>query len=109
MVLETAQFIIDEFGVSYLESEPKLLGFRKGDVSYGLEFMSIMMMIGDAKPFCAQSTDLLLQGIHGGISERSIQNALGAASAATSQASQSIASDTMESIRQLRASNRNKI
>mmetsp|Transcript_23855 Transcript_23855/g.44332 ORF Transcript_23855/g.44332 Transcript_23855/m.44332 type:complete len:131 (+) Transcript_23855:451-843(+) len=108
MVTETAQFLISEFGVEYLESKPQLLGFKQSDVSYGLEFMSTMMMT-DAKSLCAKSTNLLLQAIQGGIQEKAVQNALSTASDATSKASKSIASDTMESYRQLRANNRNKI
>ena len=112
-IRETAQWIVDEFGISFLraaiirENNPVLLSFRKEDAAYGLEFMSTMMMT-DAKPACAASSAFLLEAIRGGIQERTISAALGAASSATSQASRSIASDTMESFRQLRDANRHK-
>lgn len=113
-VRETAQWIVDEFGLSYLKAaaiqnkNSVLLSFRKEDAAYGLEFMTTMMMM-DAKPACAASSALLLQAIRGGIQERAVGAALRAAENATSQASKSIASDTMESLRQVRDATRNKI
>ena len=112
-IQETARWIINEFGLAYLQAatlrdnNPKLLSFRKDDASYGLEFMSLMMMT-DAKPACSLSSDFLLEAIKGGIQERAVSAALGAAGSAASQATQSIASDTMESFRKLRDANRNK-
>lgn len=113
MVTETAEWVINNFDVEYLESEWKLLSYPVDDAAYGLDFMATMMMMTgnpDAvRTLCSQSTAMLLQGIEGGIQERAVQSALGAASEATSKASKSIASDTMESFRQLRSSRRNKI
>ena len=112
-ILETANWIVDEFGLPYLkdaiirDNNSVLLSFRKEDAVYGLEFMSTMMMT-DAKPACAASSAFLLEAIRGGIQERSISAMLGAASTATSKASQSIASDAMQSFRQLRDTNRKK-
>mmetsp|Transcript_3757 Transcript_3757/g.9846 ORF Transcript_3757/g.9846 Transcript_3757/m.9846 type:complete len:288 (+) Transcript_3757:46-909(+) len=112
-IQETAQWIVDEFGISFLraaiirDNNPILLSFRKEDAAYGLEFMSTMMMT-DAKPACAASSAFLMEAIRGGIQERAVSAALGAASSATSKASRSIASDTMESFRQLRDANRHK-
>lgn len=112
-IRETVEWIISEFGLAYIKkavSQDKqsiLLSFRKDDIAYGLEFMSIMMM-GDAKPACGASSAFLLQAIQGGIQERTIGAALGAAGEATSKASRSIASDTMQSFRQLRDAKRRK-
>jgi hypothetical protein len=113
MVQETAKWVINQFDVEYLESEFKLLSYPVEDVVYGLDFMATMMMMTTnleaVQGLCRQSTDMLIQGIEGGIQERAVQSALGAAFLATSQASKSIASGTMESVRQLRSSKRNKI
>ncbi len=112
-IQKTAEWVIGEFGLAYLriavlrDGNSILLSFRKEDAAYGLEFMSMMMMT-DAKMACAASSAFLLEAIRGGIQERSVSAALGAASSATSQASRSIASDTMESFRQLRDANRHK-
>jgi len=70
-VLETADWVIQEFGRDYLESEPRLLGYRVEHVQYGLEFMHTMMMtktMADAKAACQASPALLLSGIDGGYS-----------------------------------------
>jgi len=113
VIEETARWIIDEFGLPYLKAAVMrdrnsiLLSFRKEDAAYGLEFMSVMMMM-DAKQACAASSAFLLEAIRGGIQERAVSTALGAAGSAASKASQSIASDTMESYRKLRDANRNK-
>ncbi|KAG7348214.1 hypothetical protein IV203_016919 [Nitzschia inconspicua] len=111
MVEETASCIIDLFDVEYVQSEWQLLSYPLDDVVYGLEFVSTMMMMpqSDTRTICAQSSALLLQGIQGGIQERAVQTALGAASEVTSQATKAIASDTMKSFRQLRTNRRNKI
>lgn len=101
MVLESAEWIIDEFGVEYLTSEPKLLSFETDAIKYGLEFMSTMMMM-DATPQCLASTDFYINAIELGIQEQSIKNALGAAGDATSKASQTIAGDAMNSLKKLK-------
>lgn len=112
-IQETAQWAIGEFGLAYLQNavlrdgNSILLSFRKDDAVYGLQFMSLMMMT-DAKMACAASSAFLLEAIRGGIQERTVSAALGAASNATSQAGKSIASETMESFRQLRDANRHK-
>jgi hypothetical protein len=111
-VSETAEWVIAEFDADYLESEWQLLSFTVEDASYGLEFLCTMTMMTTTeatKELCRQSSQLLLQGIQGGIQERAIQKALGAASDATSKATQSIISDSVTSFRQLRGKNRNKI
>jgi hypothetical protein len=100
MVLKTADWVIQEFGTGYLESEPRLLTFREEHAQYGLEFLSTMMMM-NAKPICQRSSALMLSGIDGGIQERAVSSALGAAGAATSQASQAIAGDAMVALRSL--------
>jgi hypothetical protein len=112
IIEQTAQCIIDEFGIQYLQSSvlndnPIILSYKADDVVYGLQFISTMMMT-DAKPACAASSALLLLAINGGIQERAVSTALGAAADATSKANKSIASDTMQSLRQIRATNRNK-
>lgn len=112
-IQETARWVIDEFGLAYLKAavlrdgNSILLSFRKEDAAYGLEFMSMMMMT-DAKTACAASSAFMLEAVRGGIQERAVSAALGAAGDAASTASRSIASDTMESFRQLRDANRNK-
>jgi hypothetical protein len=112
IIEETAQCIIDEFGIQYLQSSvlndnPIILSYKADDVVYGLQFMTTMMMT-DSKPACAASSSLLLLAINGGIQERAVSTALGAAADATSKANKSIASDTMQSLRQIRTTNRNK-
>ncbi|CAJ1951872.1 unnamed protein product [Cylindrotheca closterium] len=105
MILETAEWIIQEFGgADYFAkqpSSPKLLSYCLVDVQYGIEFMSTMMM-NDAKPFCKGSSDFFQTAINGGIQERSISNALGAAGSATYQANQKVAGDTMSSLQSLK-------
>ena len=105
MVLETAEWIVKEFDLTYLVSEPRLLGFRSTDVAYGLEFMSTMMMT-NAKPVCATAPDLLLNGIECGIQEQAVKIALGSAADATSKASQTIAGDAMASLKKLKKQQR---
>jgi len=107
-VLRTADFIIREFGISYLASEPRLLSYREDQVQYGLEFLSTMMMTTDAKPICQKSTRLLLSGIDGGIQEKAVSTALGAAGAATTKASQTIAGDAMMAIQALQQQQQQK-
>jgi hypothetical protein len=105
MVLETAEWVVQEFSTKYLESEPRLLSFRLTDASYGLEFMSMMMMM-DAKPFCTAAPELLLTGIEGGIQEQAVKKALGSAADATTKASQTIAGDTMKTFKNLQKQRR---
>ncbi|VEU39410.1 unnamed protein product [Pseudo-nitzschia multistriata] len=111
-IRDTAEWIATEFGLGYLKDSvlPQhsvLLSFRSSDASYGLEFMGLMMM-GDARPACSASPAFLVTAIEGGLQERTVGKALGAAGEATSKASRSIASDTMESFRQLRGATRHK-
>jgi hypothetical protein len=105
MVLETAEWVVEEFSTNYLESEPRLLSFRMTDASYGLEFMSMMMMT-DAKPFCTAAPELLFNGIEGGIQERAVEKALGSAADATNKATQTIAGDTMSTLKSLQQQKR---
>ena len=107
MVLETANWIVKEFNIGYLESEPSLLSYRCNDVKYGLEFMSMMMMMPSleaTKTACMSSPKLLLAGITGGIQEQYVKTALGKASDATRDANQRIAGDMMSSLNQLKNS-----
>lgn len=101
IVLETAEFLIQEFGVEYVKREPKLLGYQPDDVKYGIEFMSTMMM-QDAKPHCVISTEFYLNAIDLGIQEQAVKIALGSAGEATSKASQTIAGDAMASLKNLK-------
>ena len=104
MILETAEWISQEFGSDYFAKQPtspKLLSYRLADVQYGIEFMSMMMM-NDAKPFCRGSADFFQTAIDGGIQEQSVSKALGAASAATYQANQKVAGDAMSSLKSLK-------
>jgi hypothetical protein len=105
VVLETADWVVKEFSVEYLVSEPRLLRYRSVDVSYGLEFMSTMMMM-NAKPACMGAPELLLTGIEGGIQEQAVYKALGDAADATSKASQTIAGDAMASLKSLQKQRR---
>jgi hypothetical protein len=109
MVLETAEWVIKEFGNKYLESEPRLLCYRPEHAQYGLEFMGIMMMTDDAKPACRASPALLMSGIEGGIQEQAIKSALGAAGSATSKASQTIAGDAMAAVQALQKHQKRKL
>lgn len=101
MVLETAEWIANEFGIDYLKSQPRLLSYSVQDVEYGLQFMTMMMMT-DAKPVCRASSDFFLSAIDGGIQEQAVEVALGAAADATSKASQTIIGDAMTSLKTLR-------
>eukprot|EP00536_Pseudo-nitzschia_multiseries_P018929 jgi/Psemu1/58064/gm1.58064_g len=112
-IRKTGEWIAETFGTGYLSNavlrdrNAVLLSFRRDDAEYGLEFMSLMMMT-DAKPACLASSAFLVTAIEGGIQERAVGAALGLAAEATSRASKSIASDTMESFRQLRDAKRHK-
>ena len=125
MIKETAQWVATEFNIEFVEREPKLLLYPCPSVSYGLEFLSIMMMIkkttpspsnnsGDddyiskTKQLCFDNPQLLVMGIEGGWDTRTNCQicALGDASQAASQANQKIAGDLMASYHQIR--NRSK-
>ena len=106
LVLKTAEYVIQEFSREYLEREPRLLSFPSKDVSYGMEFLGLMMMIKDAKPLCAAAPEMLLTGIEGGIQEQAVKNALGSAATATTKASQTIAGDAMTSLKNLQQQKR---
>lgn len=104
MILETAEWILQEFGTDYFAKQPtapKLLSYRLVDVQYGIEFMSTMMM-NNARPFCMGSADFFQTAIDGGIQEQSVSNALGAAGAATYQANQKVAGDAMSTLKSLK-------
>lgn len=97
VVLDSADLVVQEYGLPYLESEPRLLTYRSEHIAYGLEFMSTMMM-ADAKVVCSLTPAFLLSGIDGGIQEQAVHSALGAAGAATSQANKRIAGDAMSAL-----------
>lgn len=101
LVLETAEWVIQEFSTEYLQSEPRLISYPMIDVSYGLEFMSLMMMM-PAKPACKAAPALLLAGVEGGLQEQAVSKALGQAGDATRQANQKIAGDTVASLNELK-------
>ncbi len=101
MVLNTADWVLREFGATYLEAEPRLLGYRPEHVQYGLEFMSLMMMT-DARAICRSSPAVLLTGIDGGIQEQAVKAALGAAGTATTKASHSIVGDAVVALQALK-------
>jgi hypothetical protein len=100
LVLETADWVIQEFSPEYLQSEPRLISSPMTDVSYGLEFMSLMMM--SAKAACRAAPALLLAGIEGGLQEQAVTKALGQAGDATQQANQKIAGDAAASLNELK-------
>lgn len=84
--------------------EPCLLSFRCSDVAYGVEFLGTMMMMTSADAVvaaCATSPAFLLSGIQGGIQERAVEKALGAAGSATSAANQKIVGDAVQSWNQI--------
>lgn len=101
MVLESADLVLEQYGLAYLKSERRLLAYKSEQIIYGLEFMSTMMMM-DATVACKASPALLLSGIEGGIQEKAVQSALGAAGAATSQANQRIVGDAMAALQSLK-------
>ena len=103
LVLETATWFVEEFGCSYISKEPSLLSFRQADAAYGVEFLGTMMMVGNekAKLACAASPALLRSGIEGGIQERAVERALGAAGQATATARQNMAGDAMQTLRHI--------
>jgi hypothetical protein len=97
MVLESAEWLIQEFSVGYIQTEPRFLSFPQHAISYGLEFMSLMMMM-PAKSAVMAAPQLLHAGIEGGLQERAVENALGAAGDATNNANQKIAGDLKGSL-----------
>jgi len=112
-VADTAGWIAEEFGTAQasiiVEEAPRLLSFRRCDVDYGLDFVSMMLMmtnkpdgVGRVNSACAAAPGLLLAGAEGGIQERAVKNALGAAADSTAKANQRIAGDAVGSLRQLR-------
>ena len=101
LVLETAEWVIQEFSTEYLQSEPRLISSPMTDVSYGLKFMSLMMMM-PAKPACRAAPALLLAGVEGGLQEQAVAKALGQAGDATRQANQKIAGDAAASLNELK-------
>jgi len=122
-VLETAQYLVKEFGCvggdaatvatgSMIESEPRLLQYRARDVEYGSEFLATMMMMVDnrdaVRRICAESPQLLLAAVDGGIQERYVQQVLGAASGATAQANQRIVGNALSSLEILKNRNLKK-
>jgi hypothetical protein len=110
MILETCAWCIDNgFDVDYLRKEPRILSYKCKDVAYGLEFISTMLMISKDNEAALGMLvpPLLLSGIDGGLQERAVQEALGAASDATYGANRRIAGDAAASLNQLKAQ-RNK-
>jgi hypothetical protein len=97
---DTAEWLVHEFGVKYVLSQPRFLTYRLTDVQYGLEFLSTMMMLPSAKviPACQTVPALFVSGIDGGIQERAVQEALGAAGDATYKANQRAAGDTVAAL-----------
>jgi hypothetical protein len=97
-VLETAAWLIQEgFGATYVISEPRVLSYKCCDAEYGLEFLQQMLMSTSFAP--AFLAPLLLSGIEGGLQERAIQEALGAAGDATYNANQRIAGDAAATLK----------
>ena len=101
-VIPTAEWIVNEFGIEYGQSEPKFLCYPVDDVTYGLDLMSTMMMTPDARPSCLAMPALFLSMIEEGIRERAVKEALGMASDATYRASQNVAGNAMASLKQLK-------
>lgn len=105
MILETATWLVEKFSPRYVAMEPRLLSYRCHDVAYGVEFLGTMMMMtstaNGAMAACAASPAFLLSGIQGGIQERAVEKALGAAGSATSAANQKIAGDAIQAWNQI--------
>lgn len=99
-ILETARWIIKQegFGLSYLMHEPRVLSYKCSDVHYGLEFLKQMTMSNSL----ALLVPLLISGIEGGLQERAVQEALGAAAEATYHANQRIAGDAAATLKALK-------
>jgi hypothetical protein len=104
-VIQTAAWLIEKggFDATFIISEPRVLSYKCCDVEYGLEFLQQMLMSTSFGP--AFLGPLLLSGIDGGLQERAVQEALGAAGDATYNANQRIAGDaaaTLKSLQQKR-------
>ena len=99
-VLETSKWLIQQegFGVTYLIQEPRVLSFKRTDVEYGLEFLKLMTM----STSLALLVPLLQSGIEGGLQERAVKEALGAAAEATYNANQRIAGDAAATLKSLK-------
>lgn len=106
-IIETATWLLQEFGSDYVLSQPQFLLYRCVDVQYGLDFMSKMMMVPSAKAACQVAPAILQSGIDGGIQEQYVKKALGDASAATYSANQQIASTAMATLNAMK-NNKNK-
>ena len=86
-VLECAKFVIEECGgTAALTSEPSLLTYRADDVRYGLKFLATMMMVDKSlvASLCAGDPKILINAIDGGMQERAVAAAIGAANTAGS-------------------------
>jgi hypothetical protein len=99
-ILETARWIIQKegFGLPYVMKEPRVLSYKCNDVDYGLEFLKQMTMSNSL----ALLVPLLISGIEGGLQERAVQEALGAAADATYNANQRIAGDAAATLKALK-------
>jgi hypothetical protein len=86
------------FGLSYVIQEPRVLSYKCNDVDYGLEFLKQMTMSNSL----ALLVPLLISGIEGGLQERAVQEALGAAAEATYNANQRIAGDAAAALKALK-------
>ena len=109
LILETASWLVDKFSPRYAAMEPRLLSFRRADVEYALEFLGTMMMMSNTNAVvaaCAASPAFLLSGVEGGIQERAVEKALGAAGSATTAANQKIAGDAVQAWNQIRQQQR---
>jgi hypothetical protein len=99
-ILETARWIIQKegFGLPYVMKEPRVLSYKCYDVDYGLEFLKQMTMSNSLTLL----VPLLISGIEGGLQERAVQEALGAAADATYNANQRIAGDAAATLKALK-------
>ncbi|KAI2495526.1 ALG6 [Fragilaria crotonensis] len=99
-ILETSKWLIQQegFGVTYIVQEPRVLSYKRTDVEYGLEFLKLMTM----STSLALLVPLLLSGIEGGLQERAVNEALGAAAEATYNANQRIAGDAAATLKSLK-------
>ena len=85
VVLEAARVVIDECGgAAMLVAEPRILTYRAADVRYGVKFLANMMMMDEtmAVSMCKADPQMLIAGVDGGLQERNVAAALGAADAA---------------------------
>ena len=109
VILDSASTVIDLLDSRCIRQEPRLLCFRKDDLLYGVEFLSTMMM-APSQSFvltaCLASPALLLSGAEGGLQERAVRRALGAAGDATGSANNRIASDAAASLKAFQKRNK---